>query len=240
MIMRSVKNRVSALGGTFVPLLAALLIVLVIAPVAGHWPLVSSILVTCLLIAGLFAFHRHPLLRRGMFVAVVIVLGLRWLSQLYGEEHTVLVVVSHSALVVYMGLLCAVCVDAVLRREQITRDTILGAVCGYILIAYVFTFGYAILEDINPGNFSSSVLLNDYDGAKIGHGTPELLYYSFVTLTTVGFGDIVPATRVARSLAILEMLIGQLYLAAFVARLVGVMSATRGGSGAESSLTDGP
>ena len=64
--------------------------------------------------------------------------------------------------------------------------------------------------------------------------TPELMYYSFTTLTTVGYGDIAPATRVARSLAILEMLAGQLYLAAFVARLVGVMAAPRIGPQDES------
>jgi hypothetical protein len=164
-----------------------------------------------------------------MVAAIVIVLVLRWLAHVYGEEHRPLVAVSHLAIGMYMFVLGAICVAAVLRREQITRDTVLGAVCGYILIAYFFTFGYAVLEDIKPGSFSSNVVLQDYDGARIGHGTPELLYYSFVTLTTVGFGDIVPANRAARSLAILEMLTGQLYLAAFVARLVGVMSSVRTG-----------
>jgi len=137
------------------------------------------------------------------------------------------VTVSHLAIAGYMMLLTAICVAAVLRREQITRDTILGAVCGYILIAYVFALAYAALEDTKPGSFRSSVAPPERDVAEIGHLTPELMYYSFVTLTTVGYGDIAPASRTARSLAILEMLAGQLYLAAFVARLVGVMGSER-------------
>ena len=139
-----------------------------------------------------------------------------------------------------MLTLGTVCVTAVLRREQITTDTVMGAVCGYLLIAYLFTFAYAFLEDMHPGSFSSSVGLPEYtDAAMIGRGTPEILYYSFVTLTTAGYGDIVPVSRTARSLAILEMLAGQLYLAAFVARLVGVMGAASTASqGERSDKTD--
>jgi len=59
--------------------------------------------------------------------------------------------------------------------------------------------------------------------ANIGQHLAELFYFSFITLTTVGYGDIVPACPVARALAVVEILTGQLYLAAFVARLVGAM-----------------
>ena len=208
----AVKERVSSLKGTFVPLLVALMVVLVIAPVAEDWPVVASVLVTVLLVTGVLAVHEHSLLRRGMVVAVVITLVLRWLAHVHGEEHRSLVIVSHLALGIYMLLLTGISVAAVLRRERVTGDTILGAVCGYILIAYVFTFGYAVIEDLNPGNFSSSLVLPEYDGAKIGHGTPELLYYSFVTLTTVGYGDIVPATPVARIITICEVFIGYIML----------------------------
>lgn len=210
--------------GTFVPLLVALVTVLVVAPFAEGWPLLSAILISILLITGVFAVHEHRLLRRGILVALVAVVVIRWLSHLYGETHEALVVAGHVAVGLYMLTLCALCLSIVLRREQVTSDTVLGAVCGYLLIAYVFTFAYAALEDMCPGSFRSDVVLPDYEeAAKIGSGTPELMYYSFVTMTSVGYGEIVPASRMARSLAILEMLSGQLYLAAFVARLVGVM-----------------
>jgi voltage-gated potassium channel len=213
------------LNGTFIPLLVALLIGLVIAPIAEGWPLGAALLVAYVLLTGIFAIHDQPLLRRIMAAALALVMGLRGLAHVYGEQHRELVVLAHLAIAAYLLLLYVICVSAVLRREQITRDTVLGAICGYILIAYVFAFGYAALGDVRPTSFSSTVVLPDYDGARIGHGTPELLYYSFVTLTTVGYGDIIPANRAARSLAVLEMLAGQLYLAGFVARLVGVMAA---------------
>jgi hypothetical protein len=241
MMLRGIsKKQFASLKGTFIPLLVALLIVLVIAPVAGDWPLASSLLVACVLITGVFAIHDIPMLRRTMVAIVVAILALRWLAHLYGEEHGALVAMSHLTFCMYMILLGAICIAAVLRREQVTGDTVLGAVCGYMLIAYIFAFGYAVLEDVKPGSFSSSVVLPEYDGAKIGHGTTELLYYSFVILTSVGFGDIVPANGAARSLSILEMLAGQLYLAGFVARLVGVMGSGGIGPSEEASGSDGP
>jgi len=210
--------------GTFIPLLVGLSMVLVIAPFAEGWPLASTILISLLLITGVFAVHNDPLLRRVVFVALVVAVLIRWLADLYGQDHEALVFVAHLAIGGYMVMLAAISVAVVLRREQITHDTVIGAICGYLLIGFVFTFVYAALEDLRPGSFKSDLVLPDYSGAaRIGHGTPELMYYSFVTLTSVGYGEIVPASRMARSLAILEMLAGQLYLVAFVARLVGVM-----------------
>lgn len=215
------------MNGTFVPLLVALVTLLVVAPFAEGRPLFSSILISLLLVTGVFAVHEHTLLRRVILVALVVVVVIRWLAHLYGETHEALVVAGHVGIGLYMLAICALCVSIVLRRERVTSDTVLGAVCGYLLIAYVFTFAYAALEDMYPGSFKSNVVLPDYEGAaRIGRGTPELMYYSFVTMTSVGYGEIVPASRMARSLAILEMLSGQLYLAAFVARLVGVMGSS--------------
>lgn len=206
----------------------ALLVVLVISPLAEGWPVVSSIFVSIVLLAGIFSIHNHPLLRKALIALVSIVLILRWIAHVYGEEHGNLVILAHLAIGIYMFLLAVICIRTVLRRQQITKDTIVGAVCGYLLIAYVFAFSYAVVEDIKPGSFDSSLFSRQYEqSAKIGHETPVLLYYSFVTLTTVGYGDIVPANPAARSLATFEMLAGQLYLAAFVARLVGAMGSGR-------------
>jgi hypothetical protein len=229
-----------SLNGTFVPLLAALVIVAVAAPLATGMPVVSTILVSFVLVAGVFAVHGSPLLRQGAVAAFVAVLALRWLAHIHGEEHQGMVIAAHLAICMYMILLGWMCVSTVLRRETITRDAVLGAVCGYIVIAYVFTFAYAVLEDISPGSLSNAAALPDHHADKAGRMTPDLLYFSFVTLTTVGYGDIIPAHRAARSLAILEMLTGQLYLAAFVARLVAMMSARHSGRRDDSSDRAGP
>ncbi len=216
-------SRRSPRGETFVPLLSALLVVLVISPFAEGSPLASALLVSIVLVTGVFALHRSVWLRGSMAVALLLVVGLRWVAHAYGDKHAALVPAAHLAISAYLLVLAVTCVLVVLRRRRVTRDTIIGAVCGYMLIAFVFAFAYAALADAVPKSFVSSVVLQEYHGREIGRGTPELLYYSFVVLTTVGFGDITPANPAARSLAMLEMVAGQLYLAAFVARLVGVM-----------------
>jgi hypothetical protein len=216
-------------SGTFLPLLVALLGLLVAAPLVEEWPLITTGLVSLVLIAGAFAVHHNPLLRKAVILALVMVLGVRWLAQAYGERHHAMVVGSHLMSGSYLLMLGAICMAVVLSREQITRDTVVGAVCGYILVAYVFAFGYAILEDLRPGSFTWSTNPPAHGAAGLGDLTQEFVYFSFVTLTTTGYGEIVPASRGARSLAIIEMLAGPLYLAAFVARMVAVMSGSPSG-----------
>jgi hypothetical protein len=103
-----------------------------------------------------------------------------------------------------------------------------GAVAVYLLIGLVFTFVYGLIVQIEPRAF-------DMDAVSLG-GTPreiyeramdELAYFSFVTLTTVGYGDVTPVHGVARQLAVLEGLIGQLYPAILLARLVSLQIAGR-------------
>jgi hypothetical protein len=217
---RSWTDWVASLRGTFIPLLVGLLVTLVAGPLVSDWPLASAILVSLVLITGVFAVHQGIWLRGGMVLGLLVVLVLRWLAQIYGD-HRILLVVGHGAVGGYLLLLTGLCVAVVLQRRQITRDTVMGAICGYLLIAYVFGFVYAVLTDVDAASFRSTTGPTPAgDPARIGQGTDQLLYFSFVTLTTVGYGDIVPASKLARSLAMLEMLAGPLYLAAYVARLV--------------------
>ena len=222
-------------SGTFLPLLVALLSVLVLIPFTHDRPLISSLLVSTVLATGVLAMHRSPLHRGAMTIAVLLLLAFRWWAHVYADEHSRLLVAAHLAIGGYLCLLTAMCVAVVLRRPRVTHDAVLGALCGYLLIAFMFAFFCAALEDALPGSFLSSVALPEYEGARIGSGTPQLLYYSFVVLTSVGFGDIIPANPYARSLAMLEMLSGQFYLAAFVARLVGLMGSQKAEDGGSAS-----
>jgi hypothetical protein len=81
-------------------------------------------------------------------------------------------------------------------------------------MALMWTFVFVVVETLHPGSF------NLPEGGE--EATRYFLYYSFVTLTTLGYGDITPVTGLARSLSILEAVIGQLYLVVQVAWLVGV------------------
>lgn len=100
------------------------------------------------------------------------------------------------------------------RDEQsITRETMFGVLCIYLLIGILFSTAFGAVQEISNENFFT-----------VGPGnTADYLYYSFATLTTTGYGDLVAATNLGRSMAITEALIGQIYLVTVVALIVGNM-----------------
>ena len=124
--------------------------------------------------------------------------------------------------VVFFAFVIAVILRSILLRGDVTVDVIFGAMSVYLLLGVAFTFIFAIVEITNPGSFSFGSL----DAEAIGstrHGELRFLsYFSLVTLTTLGYGDITPIAPIARSLASLEAVTGQLYIAVLVARLVGM------------------
>ena len=103
----------------------------------------------------------------------------------------------------------------VYTQKEVTRDLIAGAAIVYLLMALAWSFIFGVVESLNPGSFS----IPDIEGISTSQ---SFLYLSFVTITTLGYGDITPVTSLARSLCILEAVIGQLYLVVQVAWLVGV------------------
>jgi hypothetical protein len=107
------------------------------------------------------------------------------------------------------------------RGASVTADTIAGAVCVYLLLGVIWALFYSLLELAHPGSFQvgGQVL-----ASSSGHSAvrPDLLYLSLVTLSTLGYGDVLPITAQARMLAAIEAIIGQLYLAVLIARLIGL------------------
>ena len=103
----------------------------------------------------------------------------------------------------------------ILKSETVTRETIFAAIVAYLLIALMWAFLYMILELVSPGSFSFPD--NGFQGE-----TMRYEYLSFVTITTLGYGDITPVTDKASALVIIEAVIGQIYLVVLVAWLVGM------------------
>jgi hypothetical protein len=103
----------------------------------------------------------------------------------------------------------------VFQRDVITADKLYGAAAGYLMLAALWAFGYAIVEHVYPGSFSIG-------GNLVVPSFGDFLYFSVTTLTSTGFGDIVPVLRQARALCVLEQLTGALFLAILIARLAGV------------------
>jgi voltage-gated potassium channel len=107
----------------------------------------------------------------------------------------------------------------VLRSGRVTSDKIFAAICVYLLVGFAWTYAYAFLDDMQPGSFVASTETGRTD--YVAH-VMQLRYFSFMTLTTVGYGDVLPHSSAARTMAMLEAVMGQVYLAVLVARLVGL------------------
>jgi voltage-gated potassium channel len=101
------------------------------------------------------------------------------------------------------------------RSHVVNRNIIHGAIVVYLLIGFIWSFIYSLIECLHPGSFT-------HMGEHLIFRHRHLSYFSFVTLTTLGFGDITPTTPLAQSLVILEAIIGQIYLIIQVSWLVGL------------------
>lgn len=119
-------------------------------------------------------------------------------------------------IVLFLGYAAGAILFYLARQDEVTPDMIMAAASEYMLIGILWASFYFLIETIYPNSFSVSAGEMDRNG---------FLYFSFVTLTTTGYGDILPVSNQARSLATLEMITGQLFMAITVARLVGLYTA---------------
>lgn len=154
----------------------------------------------------------------------------RWLNWKIGMSLVTIAlmigdsVIESNALALYQMLavflfLCFtfyLCWQQVMFSGMVDRNKIIGAVCIYILMGLIWAFLYLIVEQIFPGSFKGL-----HPGRWQGR-LEELLYYSMVTLTTLGYGDITPAQPLSRVLAILEAITGVFYTTVLVASLIGM------------------
>jgi hypothetical protein len=135
--------------------------------------------------------------------------------------------------VLFAGHLCEVLfflgasvliVRALFTAPALTFDSVLGAVCGYLFLGLGWAVLYATVEGLRPGSFEVGPRL--VAGGDPARPLPHVLtYYSFVTLTTVGYGDVTPVSPATRTLAWVEAITGQFYLAVIVAGLVSMLVA---------------
>jgi ion channel len=104
-----------------------------------------------------------------------------------------------------------VTLSRVLHHERVTHETVLGALCLYVLLGLLFAFAFLAVDPVLDGPFFAQ---------PGSHQESEYLYFSFVTLTTLGFGDLSPAVGLPQALVAVEALLGQVFLVTLVARLV--------------------
>lgn len=129
--------------------------------------------------------------------------------------HPVAQLANFGIISLFCGLTIVLAAQQVLLSGgPVTLNRIMGALCVYLLLGTLWSLLYGFTEFFLPQAF-------DYGGDQPKDAAAQFLYYSFVTLTTLGYGDVTPVHPIARTLSYLEAVIGQLYLAVLVASLVG-------------------
>jgi hypothetical protein len=207
--------------------LATFMCVLPFISEAGAGALILRFGTTCLLLAAVYSVSE-----KRFHLVVVIALALpvlvaQFVPSLLGESVTLMLRMGMSAiLLAYIAILISV---FLVHQDRVSADMILGAVNVYLLFAICFMFIHAFVELARPGSY----LYHGESLSSVLKGHPEvdalafLLYFSVVTLTTLGYGDIAPAFPAARMLCSLEAVIGQLFVAVFIARMVSLQISSR-------------
>jgi len=194
-------------------LLIALVVMLVAYPYAGGGGAlgIAAVLIPIASVFALGARHRHRLILFAL--GLVTVAGI--IQEATGAGILPLVPVEITALLLFAYTTIFV-LGRVLKSPRVTGDTLCGAIAVYLMIGLTWSLAYVLLEHLHPGSYRLAAA-----GMQRADGK-DLLYFSYVTLATLGYGDVVPVTDGARSLAVLEGLCGTVYMAILVARLIGL------------------
>ena len=182
-------------------------------------------LMALLMVAAILSlcFERHQRLFALLLGIPTVLLSLGG-HVLPGETSGPVLFAGHLCAVLFLFGASVLIVRSLFSAPTLTFDSILGAVCGYLFLGLGWAVLYALIEGFRPGSFEISPKL--VTGGDVAHPLPSVLtYYSFVTLTTVGYGDINPVSPATRTLSWIEAITGQFYLAAIVAGLVSLLTA---------------
>jgi len=132
---------------------------------------------------------------------------------------------SYILLCLFLGLLVFTFATQIIRFKTITINTIIATLCLYLVIGLFWGALYALLYEFDSGSYSGA-LLDNIEGNKFN----LFIYFSIVTLTTLGYGDITPQTLEASSLCQLEAIVGQFFTAVVIAWLVGRYASSKANS----------
>jgi Ion channel len=185
-----------------------------LATAAGS-ALLVEFLFGLVLLAGAYSISWRGVQRWSFVAFTVLILVVRSCALVFGGAQ--LQIASAAITDLWIALVVVIVLSELFRRQDVTTNTIMAAIVAYLLIAIAFAALYEILELSEPGSF-----LGTSEAATFHRLADDLLYFSLVSLTTMGYGDIVPVSGLARSLAALEGAFGALYLAVMIARLVGL------------------
>ena len=200
----------------FLYLFISLLAVIFLGPFAEgfhYLRILLSVFLTAVFLSAIYAISQK---RHTALIAVFLVLptlAFTWTS--YFVDSVGWYLASRFSVVVFFAFIIVHILVFIFRQDEVTRDLIVGAAVVYLLVAETWSSVYQILETLRPGSFAMPE-------GQLQNSRLLFDYYSLVTITTLGYGDVTPLTSMASSLSTLEAVVGQLYLVITVAWLVGV------------------
>jgi voltage-gated potassium channel len=215
----------------YLALLISLLLLVVLHPVTrGRYvgQETSNLFLGMVFLTAIFAVSQR---RRPFLWALALgvpALAISWIAYLiaylWPDSVKIVILARDFNELLFLGFAIGVVLCDVLEGEEVTGDRLCGAMCAYLMIGVTFATIYATIDLLQPGSFTwRSPISGHADPFELrGEVFSRLLYYSFVTLTTLGYGDIRPVSTAARTFSWLEAVCGQLYLAILIARLVGL------------------
>jgi Ion channel len=234
--LASVQRRTSENGrqlsgqGKFFYLLAAQVLMLLVLPWLGKatW---ASVFIRLLGAAALCSTIYAVSSRRVQWVtAVLLAIPAGFLNAVYAmHPREGIAIPTWLCTIAFLLYALVSLLRSVIRAREITADTIYGALTVYVLIGLVWGVCYILLVTTQP----NAIAIDPTRHSSTSMDWFDCMFYSFVTLTTLGYGDMVPVTGPARSLSILEAICGIMYVAILVARLVGLYASTNSQSPVE-------
>lgn len=218
-------------SGKFIYLLVSLLILLILVPLSADLApgnLLVDLFLSVTLLASIFAVSqkRRPVIAASVLAAITFVS--LWLF--YFVQHEILNVIGVSSGLLFFAFTAVVIIVHIFHETAVTIDELAAAISAYLLIGLAGAFLFRLVEIAYPGSYEiyTQVTAPSTLQGGIMKNFTDYIYFSFTTLTTLGYGDIVPVSRAARVFSYLEAVLGQIYLTVLVARLVGMhISQTR-------------
>jgi voltage-gated potassium channel len=200
----------------FLILICLILGMVVLVPILNRFTAARvflEIFLTAIIISMLYVIsNKKGFVIAGVLLAVVMLVSF-WL--VYFTQNKWIAAIGMVTGVLFVGLVISNILGSMLKSEGVDREIIYKAILLYLLAALMWAFLYTFLELVDPASFN--IDLDQFRGYSL-----VFQYYSFVTITTLGYGDITPVTEVAKAFSVLEAVCGQLYLVVVVAWLVGM------------------
>ena len=181
----------------------------------GSYRLPATVLWSAILTTGVIVASRNRIFRTLVFSWAFLTFVFIWVRYLFPHETFILIATILG--IIFLILLTLLILGQAFREGPTTSHRITGAVAVYLMIGLIWSLAYYLVALRAPGAFNVQSSLAPIEGESL---QSHLFYFSFVTLTTIGYGDIVAVHPMARMLVILEGVVGQLFPAILIARLV--------------------